>query len=231
MSTCNITVGRHNLDTSSLEKTARQLSDLFDLNIRWEKYAGDEWVEQGLIMKYQDRPLFSLSDASDDGEPVFFELLVPDLKEEESMQAFFYMGIYREMIQIDFYGWPYKNPQFPGCFEVPVSKLDSDVAELMREFRLKCKAVFGKLGATKVFNFSEGWRAGFLEDEPMNMPADEYEDYILSGKYIDEAEKRAGHELRSYSSVISISDFLTGKNPSCAQGGADVFMDDFADLE
>jgi len=141
------------------------------------------------------------------------------------------MGIYKEMVTIDFYGWPYKNPQFPICFEKPAAGIDKEIVGLMREFRLKCKTVFGKLGAAKVFNFSEGWLVGFLEDEPMNMSADEFEEYILTGKYIEEAEKRAGHALKSYSAVISISDFLTGKNPFCAQGGADVFMDDFADLE
>lgn len=231
MSTCNCTVGRHNLDTSSLERTARQLSDIFDFNISWGCYDDDGFVEQGRVMKYPGRPVFMLEDCSDETDPVMFELTCSTVNEEESQQPFFYMGIYGEMAFIDFHGWPYKDPQFPMCFEKPVAELDGEVAGLLREFRLKCRAVFGKLGAIIVFHFSEGWRAGFLEDEPMNMSADEYEDYILSGKYVDEAEKRAGHELKSYSAVISISDFLSGKNPQCAPGGADVYMDDFADLE
>lgn len=231
MSTCTCTVGRHNLDTSSLERTARQLSDIFDLNIRWGYFYYDHDEEQGRIVKHPDRSVYLLDDNSDGVDPVLFQLECFERNEEDRRLPFFGMDIYREMIEISFYGWPYKNPQLPNCFENPVTALDSEVAGLLREFRLKCRAVFGKLRAQKVFHFSEGWRAGFLEETPMNMPANEYEDFILSGRYIDEAEERAGHELQSHSAVISISDFLTGKNPQCAPGGADVYMDDFADLE
>lgn len=231
MSTCTCTVGRHNLDTSSLERTARQLSDLFGINISWGCYYHNHEEEQGRIVKYPGRPIYSLDDNSDGVDPVLFQLECLKDKEEDRRLPFFGMDIYREMAEIDFYGWPYKNPQLPNCFEHPVTELDSEVAGLLKEFRLKCRTVFGMLGAKRVFHFSEGWRAGFLEEAPMNMRADEYEDFILSGRYIDEAEERAGCELRSRSAVISISDFLTGKNPQCAPGGADVYMDDFADLE
>ena len=84
MSTCNCTVGRHNLDTSSLERTARQLSDIFDFNISWGCYDDDGFVEQGRVMKYPGRPVFMLEDCSDETDPVMFELTCSTLNEEES---------------------------------------------------------------------------------------------------------------------------------------------------
>ena len=231
MSTCPCTVGRHNLDVSSMERTARQLSDLFDINIRWGWFGCGCDEEQGRIVKYLDQPIYMLDDDSGGIDPVLFNLYCFERDDKNRRLPFIDMAIHREMVEISFYGWPYKNPQLPRCFENPVTELNQEVACLLREFRLKCKSVFGKLGATKIFHFSEGWYAGFLELVPLSMRADEYENYILSGDYLDYAEEWAGLELKSWSAVINISDFLTGKNPQCAPGGADVYMDDFTDLE
>ena len=56
------TVGRHHLKTDSLESVARQLSDAFDINIRWTfyDYDNEKEIELGRVVKHPERPFHEL---------------------------------------------------------------------------------------------------------------------------------------------------------------------------
>lgn len=225
MSVCLCIVGRHTLNTDSMESVARQLSDIFDINILWEELRTNHFVELGRIVKHEDKPFFSLTNSEPDEPYMMYELA--SLHEDDKVAPFFYMGIYREMVDIDLYGWPYRATDYERCFWEQMPPMGKETAEWMREFRLRCKEVFGKLGSSKCISFTED--TGQLEDSALNLTWDEYERYVLSGDYLKDVEE----SWRKYSTVINVSDFISGKNPTRTRCGgfADVFVDDFADLE
>ena len=224
------TVGRHHMRTDNIEIVAQQLSDIFDINVLIEYFDGDKFIETGRVVKHEDRPFHRLEDYSGEDYPVEYELDAACGDDEIEKNHFFYMQIYREMINICIHGWPYKAIHYESCFfeDEPVRK---EVKEWMRVFRLTCKEVFGKLGVNKIFCFGGGYdNLTHLDDEAMNMSGEDYEEYVLSGKCAVDAEKRTGENECKYYTVVNVSDFISGKSRTYAKGYMDVFIDDFADL-
>ena len=222
MSVCLCTVGRHNLNTDSMEGVARQLSDIFDINIITLEWREDRWVEVGRIVKQENRPFYTLSETD---RELLYELDAPHDMDVEECTPFCLMAIYREIVDVTMYGWPYRAIAFERCFMNQVSPMGKETAELMREFRLRCKEVFDKLGSSKCISFAED--TGKLDFDALNLSWDEYERYVLSGDYLKDVEE----SWRKHSMVINVSDFISGKNPTRCRGFADVFIDDFADLK
>ena len=224
------TVGHHHMRTDSIEIVAQQLSDIFDINVLIEYFDGDKFIEIGRVVKHEGRPFHSLEDYSGEDYPVQYQLDASSDDAEGEKTHFFYMQIYREMINICLYGWPNKAFQYESYFfkDEPIRE---EVKEWMREFRLTCKEVFGKLGINKIFCFGGGYdNLAHLDDEAMNMSGSEYEEYVLSGQCAVDAEKRTGEKERKYYTVVNVSDFISGKSRTYAKGYMDVFIDDFADL-
>lgn len=227
------TVGRHHLKTDSLESVARQLSDAFDINIRWTfyDYDNEKEIELGRVVKHPERPFHELEQWEDKDNRLLYQLDASSDKEEERRTHFFYMNIYREMIDISLLGWPYRASHYGRCFWEQEPPMDKETAANMQEFRRTCKEVFGKLGIDKIFCFGGGYSiCGLLEEDAMYMTGDEYEDYILSGRYLDDIEEKEGGHWKEDSMIIYVSDFISGKNPARTHGSADVYIDDFADL-
>lgn len=185
----------------------------------------NHFVELGRIVKHEGQPFYTLDDDSDETDPVFLYLVCPEDEEANGRNSFFYLEIHREIIEVDFYGWPYSASQFIGCFWKWDPPMDEELAGLMREFRLKCKDVFGKLGCSKCISFADD--TGRLDDADMNLTWDEYEHRVLSRGYLEDVEE----SWRDDSMVINVPDFLSGKNPARCEGSADVFIDDFSDLK
>ena len=237
MSVSLCTVGQHHLNTDSLEQTARQLSDIFDINIRWGRWRPEDidFVEEGRITKHENRPYHELEDSSSEHTPVLFQLDVPWDEEEEDIVHFSYMNIYREIADITIRtddGWPWRAERYEECFWENEPPMSEEVAGWIREFRIKCKEVFGKLGCTKIFCFADSYSVtGFLEETCLNMLWSEYEDYILSGRYLDDIEEPVEYNWKEDSMIVNVSAFLSGKDPTRCKGSADVFMDDFADIK
>ena len=54
-----VTLGRHGLNTESLETVGRQLSDAFDMNLSWGHFEDEgedvKFIEEGKIIKYPDK--------------------------------------------------------------------------------------------------------------------------------------------------------------------------------
>ena len=223
-------VGRHHLCTDNVEIVAQQLSDIFDVNICVVYFDGDNFIETGHVIIHEDRPSLNLEDYSSKDYPVKYELDAACGDEEGEKNHFFYMQIYREMINISLYGWPYSAWQYESCFyeDEPMTE---EIRECMQEFRLTCKDVFGKLGINKVFCFGGGYDSlSYLDDGAMNMSGAEYEAYVLSGQCAVDAEKRTGRKEKQNYTIINVSDYLSSKNLNHAKGYMDVFIDDFADL-
>lgn len=225
------TVGRHRLNTESAETIARQLSDIFDINLQWGHWRGKgrnmKFVPYGQVIKHPNEVVGILNNWNDenyeaDAENPYYVIFLPAPLDS--------LHIGPEMAALDVRGWPHSAWHYESCFEQPASELEDYIAEDMREFRLLCKDVFERLGAQRVFHFPERGYVGFLEDLADKMGADEYEDYILSGHYLDKALE--GNEVwkRRISGVFNVSDFFSGKDKRCRMGGADVYYDDFADL-
>jgi hypothetical protein len=230
MSVSLCTVGHHHLKTDNVEIVARQLSEVFDINIFWGywDHEADNFIEQGRITKHEDRPYHELQDNSDEIDPVLYQLDCPDDDDESALNHFFFISVHREMIDIAMCDWPYRSSDYERCFWESEPPMDEEAKESMRHFRLNCKEVFGKLGIERIFCFGDSYSGtGFLEEDCLNLPGAEYEDYILSGRYLDDVEEKSWKE---HSMIVNVSDFISGKNPTRCLDYADVFVDDFADL-
>lgn len=220
------TVGRHNLKMDSPEIISRQLCDIFDINLAWGHWEGEDdnlvFVPHGQVIKHPEDVVGCFNNWADEGEKPYYVIFLPDPISS--------LHIGPEMAELDVSGWPHSAWHYESCFDQPASELEDYIAEDMLAFRKTCKDVFGKLGGSRVFHFPERGYVGFLEDLADEISADEFEDYILSGRYLDEALKGGNEWKRELSGVFYVPDFLFGKDKRCRKDGADVYYDDFADL-
>lgn len=239
MGTYLISVGHHKLkDIDNIENVARQLSDIYDVNIEWG-FNDEEfnYTARGRVTKHPGEPYFLLEEYFDETKPCF--QLMGSIDKTNKVDS---LVIHRELVEMEFDSWPYQFFNYKSCFEKDSPVMDVDTAELLRDFRVRCRNAFAKLGVTKVFGFCDRGEAGFLGNDPMNMSGSDFEDYILSGRYLDDAERIEKCVLKPISKVVNVPDFVTGKdktrvarivvgrNPTLVKDGADVFVDDFSDL-
>ena len=231
MSVSLCTIGHHLLKTDNVEIVARQLSEIYDINIRWGYWGGEDFVEQGRITRDIDRPYHELQDSSSEEFPVLFQLDVPWEDSEENQLGFFYMNIYKDIIDVSITGWPYRDSHYERCFWEQEPPMDEQTAGWMRDFRKKCITVFGKLGISKIFCFGGGYSVtGFIEETKLGMNWNEFEDYILTGRYLNDTKEQEKYHWEEDSMIVNVSDFISGKNATRCKGSADIFIDDFADL-
>ena len=227
------TVGHHHMNTDSLESVARQLSDAFDINIRCLSHNCEtmDTVELGRVVKHPERPFHILDKWPDEEGRILYQLDSPHDEAEGERTHFFYMDIYREMINISLLGWPHRSSHYERCFRENEPPMSEETAGYLKEFRVTCKEVFAKLDIHKVYCFGGGYSiCGLLDEDAMYMTGDEYDDYVLSGLYLDDIEKKEGGHWKDHSMIIYVSDFISGKNTTRCKDGADVFIDDFSDI-
>ena len=222
-----VTAGRHHLRTDSIEVVASQLSDIFDINIDYGVF--EEFpVIMGSVVKHEERPHYWLEDQHDEEWPVKFSLEGPLGSEEYLDGDIYLLSIYRDIVQISMTGWPYRGSDYLSFFyDEPYPGQAADLAA----FRRRLKEVFRIFGASKVYCFDGGYSStGFLEDK-LFLPWDEFEDYILSGKYLDDTEDQDKYHWKEDSMILNVSDYISGVNPTRTKGSADVYIDDFKDLQ
>lgn len=221
-----VTAGRHHLRTDSIEDVARQLSDIFDINIDYGVYE-DAPVIMGSIVKYDERIHYWLEDQHDEEWPVKFSLEEPVDSEEYLDGDIYLLCISQDIVQISMTGWPYRGSDYESFFyDEPYPGQAVDMAT----FRSRLKEVYGRFGANKVYCFDGGYSStGFLEDK-LFLPWDEFENYILSGKYLDDTENQEEYHWKEDSMILYVSDYISGVNPTRTMGSADVYIDDFKDL-
>ena len=221
-----VTAGRHHLRTDNIEEVARQLSDIFDINIDYGVY-DDHPVVKGSIVKYEDKPHYWLEDQHDTEWPVKFSLEEP-LGSEEYLDADIYLlSIYQDIVQISMTGWPYKGSDYLSYF---YDEPYPGQYYVLSAFRRRLKEVYGRFGVTKVYCFDGGYYStGFLEDK-LFLPWEEFESYILSGQYLDDTEDQEKYHWKEDSMILNVSEYISGVNPARTKGSADVYIDDFKDL-
>ena len=221
-----VTAGRHHLRTDSIEVVASQLSDIFDINIDYGVFE-DAPVIMGSIVKHEDAPLYWLEDQHDEEWPVKFSLEEPSGSEEYLDGDIYLLSIYRDIVQISMTGWPYRGSDYLSFFyDEPYPGQAADMAA----FRRRLKEVYGRFGVNKVYCFDGGYSStGFLEDK-LFMPWDEFEEYILSGQYLEDTENQDEYHWKEDSMILNVSDYISGVNPMRTKGSADVYFDDFKDL-
>ena len=222
-----VTAGRHHLRTDSIEDFARQLSEIFDINVDYGVYE-DEPVIMGSIIRHAGGPRYWLKDEHDDEWPVNFSLEEPEGSKEYLDGDIYLLRIYRDIVQISMTGWPYRGSDYMSFFyDDPYPGQAADMAS----FRRRLKEVFARFGADKVYCFDGGYSStGFLEDK-LFLPWDEFENYILSGKYLDETENQDVYHWKEDSMLLNVSEFISGVNPTRTKGSADVYIDDFKDIQ
>lgn len=222
-----VTAGRHHLRTDSLEEVARQLSDIFDINIDYGVFE-ESPVIMGSVVKHEDRPHYWLEDQHDEEWPVKFSLEEPLGCDEYLEGDIYLLSIYRDIVQISMTGWPYRGSDYESfLYDEPYTGQAAD----MTAFRRRLKEVFGRFGASKVYCFDGGYSStGFIEDK-LFLPWDEFEDYILSLKYLDDTEDQDEYHWKEDSMILNVSDYISGVNPTRTKGSADVYIDDFKDLQ
>ncbi len=222
-----VTAGRHHLRTDCIEDVARQLSDIFDINIDYGVYE-EEPVIMGSIVKHEGEPHYWLEDKHDKQWPVMFALEEPFGSDDYLDGDIYILDIYQDIVQIAISGWPYRGSHYLSFFyDEPYPGQPEEVAI----FRHRLKELFGKFGVDKVYCFDGGYSStGFLEDK-LYLPWDEFEDYILSGKYLDDTEDQDKYHWKEDSMILYVSDFISGINPTRTKGSADVLIDDFKDLQ
>ena len=221
-----VTAGRHHLRTDSIEVVASQLSDIFDINIDYGVFE-DAPVIMGSIVKHEDAPHYWLEDQHDEEWPVKFSLEEPSGSEEYLDGDIYLLSIYSDIVQISMTGWPYRGSDYLSFFyDEPYPGQAADMAA----FRRRLKEVYGRFGVNKVCCFDGGYSStGFLEDK-LFMPWDEFEEYILSGRYLEDTENEDEYHWKEDSIVLNVSDYISGVNPTRTKGSADVYFDDFKDL-
>ena len=222
-----VTLGRHGLNTKSLETVGRQLSDAFDMNLSWGHFKDEgedvKFIEEGKVIKYPDKIVAWLVNNTEEYGYVNYHIFMEG--------PLYYLSIGREMVEFSVKDWPHSAWHFEYCFGQPITELEDYIVEDMKTFRLLCRDTIRKLGGTRVFHFPERGLSGFLEDAAEEMNGKEFEEYILSGHYLDKALQGGNEWKREASHLFYLPDFLSGKDPFIRQDGADVYYDDFADLK
>ena len=222
-----VTVGKHRLCTENIEILARQLSDIFGINIDYGVWEHGP-VVWGSIVNAEGRIRYWLEDLQLEDGTIKYSLEKPVGSKELLNGDIFLLDIYREIVQIGIDKWPYRGADYCNFFfkEEPCpAKL-----VLMETFRRRLKEEYGRFGTSKVYCFGGGYSVtGFLEDK-LFLPWDEFENYILSGKYLDDTEEQAVYNWKEDAKIINVSDYISGVNPTRCNGSADIFVDDFKDL-
>lgn len=218
MSTCLCTVGHHRLMTDSPEIVARQLSEIFDINIEYGSYEDEPGSSQGAIIKHDGDPVYQVWGDMDERGPWYDICGGRNGNGEEA--PFSFITVSTEIIGIDLPGWPYRYMHYWDEFRFgrPVENPEMEV------FRRKLKQAYRKFGIDTVYCFAEN----HVLDNNDDLPWAEFEDLLYSGRYMgkDYSPKHLEECL------INVSDYISGKNRKAAPGSVyDVFIDDFTDLK
>ena len=221
-------VGRHNLLLRDVKSVARQLSDALGINIEYGKDRRGWRFRKvlGQIIVHSDAPIYTLDRMLSYNYPRF-ELDPPEDDKLTSNDMINYLDIYNETISISFKGWPWRWWHYYSFF---CEDEESPSLENLNTFRRIAKEFYGKLGADAIYCFADQGPTELIGDH-WEEPWEQFEDYILTGKYYDECNDPDYRAWKKDARIINVSDYLTGKDPTPSMNYGDVFFDDFADLD
>ena len=228
MSVDLISLGRHNLDISSIEKTAQQISERLDINIAIGYWDDGKFIQQQLIERHPGAPVYQMEDCSDEYTPVQYNLDAPPELMKSRSGPFCFMTISLESVYISFWVGPWRWKWYWNIFGDDGQ--DGDWKSVC-EYRKYAKEYYGKLGASYIYCYADQGPSDLI-GEYEDGTWEEFENAIRTGKYldIDYARKEWPEFTAKDLRIINVSDFLTKKNTEPSHSWWDIFYDDFADL-
>lgn len=225
-----VSLGRHNLDVSSIEKTAQQLSKRLDINIAIGHWDDGKFFVEKQIERKPGAPFYRLHDASYSSD-ICYDFDPPEEMIEKRLGDICFMEIYREAVYIDFWAvsWRWKWYWAPFGDEE-----DKGCLEDINRFRRVAKEYYGKLGASYIYCYADQGPSDLI-GEYEDGTWEYFENAIRTGKYLDDNKEHLDKEWPGFTSkdlvIFNVPNFLLGKSVEPSHSWWDVFYDDFADLD
>lgn len=234
MSVDILSIGRHNLDVSSVESASRQISERLDINIAIGDWDVGVFIPQQLIERHPGVPFYRMWDISSKYEPVQYDLTAPEEYTESEEGVIHGLTVSLETVYISFRAVTWRWQWYWRLFGDEDYDRDSysSCLEDIQAFRKVAKDYYHRLGSEYIYCYADQGPSDLIgEYEDGTWEA--FENVIRTGKYLDcdiirkEWPEFTAKDLR----IINVSDFLLGKTKEPSHSWWDVFYDDFADLK
>lgn len=231
MSVDLVSLGRHNLDVSTVENASRQISERLDINIAIGEWKYGKFFPQQVFERHPGLPFYQMWDISDEDQPVHYNLDCPEEYIDSREGGFCFMIISLESVYISLWEVPWRWQRYWNFFGD--DGLESCLEDI-QAFRKVAKEYYGKLGASYIYCYADQGPSeliGNYEDSTW----EEFENAIRTGKYLDDNKEYLEKEWSGFNSkdlvIFNVSYFLSGKTTRRSHSWWDVFYDDFADLD
>ena len=225
-----LSLGRHDIDVSSVETASRQLSERLDINIAIGYYEDGKFFPQQLIERHPGTPFYRMWDISDELQPVQYDLDAPEEYRENRYGPFCSMTVSMESVHIDF--WEV-NWRWRWYWEAFGDDGDGSSLADVQLFRKAAKDCYRKLGATYIYCYADQGPSDLI-GEYEDGTWEEFETAIRTGKYLDDNKEYLEREWPGFSAkdlvLFNVSDYLTKKTIEPSHSWWDIFYDDFSDL-
>ena len=227
-----VSLGRHNLDVSDIEITAKQLSERLDINIAIDEWSDGEFSIGKTIERHPGMPFYRMKDGSDGWQYVCFSLDPPQEYIDARLGDICFMEIYREAVYIDFWAVDWRWKWYWGVFG------DEDCNKVepvdIQAFRKVAKEYYSKLGASYIYCYADQGPSDLIGNYEDGTWCD-FENALRTGKYLDDNAEYLKKEWPGFTSkdlvIFNVSDYLSRKSIEPSHSWWDVFYDDFADLD
>ena len=224
-----ITIARHDLDVSSVETAAREVSERFDINVAVGEWDDGVFHPRLAFERHPGLPFFRMCDWSEGDEPVCYDVDEPEESAGACGGPFEFLSISQESVKVFLREC---NWRFPDYWR-PFGDVDNKGnLEAINRFRRAAKRCLRKLGADFAYCYADQGPTdmiGGYEDGPWN----EFEAYIRSGKFLEDYPYECFETPYDAKDVVifNVSEFLLGHAVEPSHKWCDVFYDDFADLK
>ena len=233
MSVDLLSLGRHNLDVSSIEKTAQQLSDRFDINIEIGEWDDGNYLSHTKIERHPGEPFYRMNDSSESYLPVQFYLDAPEQYIKTRSGLFCFLVVSLESVSICLWEESWRWQWYWNLFgdDEEYRAVYGTCLEDIRRFRKAAKKLYHILGADYIYCYADQGPSDCIGDYE-DGTWEEFENAIRTGKYLDcdyvrrEYPDFTANDLR----IINVSDYLLGINTEPSHSWWDIFYDDFADI-
>ena len=222
-----LSLGRHNLDVSTVETASRQICERLGINISIGYWDG-KFIQKQKIELYPSKPFYRMWDVSDEYRPVQFLLDPPEEYVSNSEGDISFMLVSLESVFIDFWSVSWRWPWYWAPFG---NEEDKGRIEDIQRFRRVAKEYYRKLGAEYIYCYADQGPSDLLGDYEDGI-WEEFEKAIRTGKYLDcdICRKEYPDYTPKDAVIFNVSDFLLGKSSEPSHSWWDIFYDDFKDL-
>lgn len=223
--------GRHNLDVSSIEAAARQISERLGINIAIGRWDDGLFIPHQLIERQKGEVSYRMTDESGKGQQVLFYIDAPEEYQDSESGAFSWMEINRESVYISLWAVRGRWSWYWNAFG---ENEDGSSLETVQAFRKIAKEYYSKLGAPYIYCYADQGPSDLIGNYEDGTWCD-FENALRTGKYLDDNAEYLKKEWPGFTSkdlvIFNVSDYLSRKSIEPSHSWWDVFYDDFADLD